>query len=173
MSANTGDLQSRICVSHPYFALRDIDASRPARPPAPCPSKSRPGNQAPKTLAEAARHTAILGLCAAASTAPDERRRYSFARTGSIIRSSTVPASDGRALAGHATGQVRPSRETTARSEILTPEGSPLFQLQLDYSVLTEKAFEKFLAYAHRPRTEPGVRGRAATVTLSSPRSFQ
>lgn len=141
-------MYARICVRKPYFALRHLCETRPGEVTCAVPMELEPGRQAPITLGEAARHSAILGLCAVASTALDDQRRYYLAHTGTITRLTSRTIRDS-SLSGKATGRFDSERSASATSVITTSEGEPLFRLELAYSVLTTRVFHKVFGYAH------------------------
>ncbi|WP_146147549.1 hypothetical protein [Prauserella shujinwangii] len=109
----------------------------------------------PITIAEAARHTAILGSCAAASVAPDDRRRYYLATHCDITWLATTPPADDDGFIGYATGGFRDPRKAYARTTLTTTTGRPVARVDVDYAAFTEEAFSKVFAHLHRPDLTP------------------
>ncbi|PRW63590.1 hypothetical protein [Actinopolyspora mortivallis] len=173
---------ARIGVREPYFALRGVRFPSPGEAVCAVPVEQQPGEQAPLTISEAARHSAILGLCAAASGTRDGRRRYYLARRGSLDRLATRSRPTGP-LSGQATGELRSERAATTTSTILTASEEPLFRLELEFAVFSAEAFERVFAHTRRgdeppsppssPYTSPpepegvrlGTRSASATIT--------
>lgn len=152
------NLTPRIGVHPPYFTLGDLDLAGlrlSARAVAEAPAYLEVG---PMTAAELGRHAAISGLCGAALTQRDERRRYYLAREahcryhasdapfGSPVRFvSTLVELDKRRLKATVTASV---------------EAQPLAEFDLDYTILTEATFERLFK-------------RRATPTPSGPTPYR
>ena len=143
------DLPQRICVRPPYFALagialegRYLEANAVAEAPAPL-------EVGPMPAAEIGRHAAITGLCHAAASQDDDRRRYYLAQHAECAyHASDLPYGT----------QVRFRSELleltkrSARAEVIaTSEGERIGALTVDYTILTEAAFERL--FRSRART--------------------
>ncbi|WP_019855755.1 hypothetical protein [Actinopolyspora mortivallis] len=154
------NVYQRVGVREPYFALRGVRFPRTGEAVCAVPVEQPPGDQAPLSMSEAARHSAILGLCAAASSTSDERRHYYLAYRGGLDRLSTRVQPTGP-LSGHATGEFRSERAATTTSTILTSSEEPLFRLELEFAVFSAEAFERVFSHTRRddepasPTTSP------------------
>jgi hypothetical protein len=150
------DVYSRICVRRPYFALRDLRVTTPGAARCVVPVEQPPRWElAPITNAEAGRHLAILGLCAAASAAPTAGRRYYLARSARIRWAPDGPQSTDEHLVGGAVARYDSPRRMSAATRLATASGAPVVAIELGYDVLTVPAFERLFAHALR-LGEPG-----------------
>jgi hypothetical protein len=159
-SWDTADLYHQICVRAPYFALRDVAVVGPEEVVARIPVELDPGAEAaPISIAEAGRHLAILGTCAAARIAPDDGQNYYLATgaTGRWLHEGAL-APDGELLWGRARAASTGRRKVTAQTVLATADGIPLLSMDIDYKVLSAPIFERLFAGARmemrrRPRT--------------------
>lgn len=145
----------RICVQPPYFALDDFSVTGSGELTCTAPIQMRPDPGSEILMAEAARHSAIAGLCAVASTAPDNDRRYYLARTAVLDRIEppepvTVERAD-IAARGHPTAD----RSATATVD-MSAGGRKLFRLTIEYVVLTEEEFDATFGMLRRRNTGDG-----------------
>lgn len=162
VTAPLSGLLRRICVQPPYFGLRDIHTDGPARLTCTAPIQTPPGAEAPIGMAEVARHSAIAGLCAAAADASDDRRRYYLARAGSVER---LPGAS-RHCADHVTIEARAEFDTPRRVRahgLVSIAGEVIFDVHVDYAVLTDEAFRRFFGHLRRPTHNHGIRGNPYT----------
>lgn len=150
------DLYSRVGVRQPYFALHNLreiaTGEATATVPVELPATDELGRI---TIAEAARHAAILGSCAAASVAPDNRRRYYLATHCDITWLATTPPDDDCGFIGYATGGFRDPRKAYARATLTTAAGRPVARVDVDYAPFTEEAFAKVFEHLRRPDFTP------------------
>lgn len=142
-------LLERVGVRPPYFALTDIDiAGRVVRATtaAESPAFLEIG---PMPAAELGRHAAIVGLAAVAAQQPDNRRRYYLARRAEC-RYVPNEAPYGAPVRFH--GRVIEHDKRTARAAIdATANGEPLASFVVDYTVLTDSAFERLFRTRAKP----------------------
>ncbi|WP_409497178.1 hypothetical protein [Amycolatopsis sp. cmx-11-12] len=156
-STNRNALYARICVREPYFALQNLHEIAPGETTATIPVELPATYElGPITAAEAARHTAILGSCAVASVAPDDRRRYYLATHCDIAWLVTTPACSSDSFIGYATGGFRDSRNAYAHTTLIATTGRPVARIDVDYTSFTEEAFGKIFARLRRPDLLPG-----------------
>ena len=151
-SANEGvDILPRICVRKPYFALRNLRLNSSGSASCDIPVEQPVGSEvSPISLSESGRHMAILGLCAAASSAPDDERRYYLARRAKITWLHPTPSEAGGRLTGSVLSEFTSKRKAAAEGTLFA-DGVPLAGFELGYDVLTVPAFERMFSHAHRP----------------------
>lgn len=145
----TPDLLSRICVRPPYFALEDVSLEGlelHATATAESPPVQETG---PMPAAELGRHAAIAGLSLAALTQSDGARRYYLARRAECrYAPSAAPyGTPVRFVARLLALDKRASRAAV----VATAAGAPLAAFEIDYTVLTESAFERLFRTRSRP----------------------
>ncbi|MFW0785210.1 hypothetical protein AAFP35_11865 [Gordonia sp. CPCC 206044] len=152
-------LMSRICVRPPYFALGNLELLERGNITCDFVPEMVPNGEGAVSLAEAARHGAIAGLTAAASSRGDDDRHYYLARTGSVTRVGAADLSGPFSIS--AQGALPTSREARA-DFVVRADGTPLYRGHVDYSVFTPSAFEKFFGYLEHP-------GEGSDGTTESP----
>jgi hypothetical protein len=134
-------LLERICVRPPYFALKDLEMCGSALRAVACAEVPTAGELGPMTAAELGRHAAIAGLCRAALSQTDERRRYYLAQRAEC----TFEPSDaqfGSEVAFRAELAQLDKRQARARIAV-TQGASPLVLFDITYTILTEPAFAR------------------------------
>jgi 3-hydroxymyristoyl/3-hydroxydecanoyl-(acyl carrier protein) dehydratase len=160
------ELYARICVRDPYFALREVTEMGPGEVLARVPVEQEPGAEAsPINAAEVGRHLAILGSCAASLVNPKEGQHYYLARRARLERLHDGPL--GRfdeELWGLAQARFTDKRNAHAHTVLASPDGLPLFSLEVDYNVLSAPAFLRLfqgarLEMRREPRAERAPRG--------------
>jgi 3-hydroxymyristoyl/3-hydroxydecanoyl-(acyl carrier protein) dehydratase len=163
---NTSELYARICVRDPYFALREVTEMGPGEVLARVPVEQEPGAEAsPINAAEVGRHLAILGSCAASLVNPKDGQHYYLARRARLERLHHGP--QGRFdedLWGLAQARFTDKRSALAHMVLASPDGLPLFSLEVDYNVLSAQAFLRLfqgarLEMRREPRAERAPRG--------------
>lgn len=117
--------------------------------------------------AELSRHAAIAGLCAAALTQSDDRRRYYLAQEATY-EGYACAAAFGARIVLRAEIVSLDKREAWARI-VATCDGHRLAQLDVRYTILTEAAFERlfrtrYVADLPVSRGEPFVLPEGAIV---------
>jgi 3-hydroxymyristoyl/3-hydroxydecanoyl-(acyl carrier protein) dehydratase len=155
------ELYPRICVRDPYFALQDVTVVGRGEVVARVPVQLDPGAEAsPIAIAEAGRHLAILGSCAASQVAPKDGQHYylACAARGEWLHQGPLPHGT-KMLWGAAQARFTGKRSVTARTVLSTTEGLPFFSLDVDYNVLTSAAFVRLFSDARvdmrqQPRAE-------------------
>jgi len=155
------DVEDLVCVSRPYFALRDLRRIAPGRVVATVPVESATGRQAAVMgIGEAGRHLAILGLCAA-STINRTPGRFAY-----LARSARVEWLAGPTLApqqapliGHAKAVFATSRRATADVRLTDSfTGEIVARMSVAYDVLAHRLLTRVLGEARpaaAPRTNP------------------
>lgn len=148
-SAIAPSLLKRVGVRPPYFALTDIEIAGlevRATAAAESPAFLELG---PMPAAELGRHAAIVGLAATAAQQSDENRRYYLARRAEC---RYVPNAAPYGTSVRFNGRVVNRDKRSARAVIdATSNGAPLASFEVDYTVLTESAFERLF----RTRSQP------------------
>lgn len=149
------EIGPRICVTPPYFALHDLTSERPGRASADVPVQSRTGRQVTRiNVAEAGRHLAILGLCAAASAHPSSARHYYLAHRGVGRMYPPLDAAGG--LTGTATARMVGRNRASAETVLHDSAGNLVARLDLEYLVMREPVFRRLLGTPTEPdATQP------------------
>lgn len=149
------EIGQRICVTPPYYALGDLTSPAPGLAGATVPVQSPTGRQATLiNLAEAGRHLAILGLCAAASTNPKTTRHYYLAHRG--IGRMYPPVGTRTTLHGTARARMTGRNRAVAETELHDDDGNLVARLDLEYLVLSVPVFRRLMGPATAPdATEP------------------
>lgn len=158
-------LLSRICVRPPYLALASLrhhdegTVSGFVRPEQPLGRE-----RGPITGAEAGRHLAILGSCAAALANPRQERHYYLAVAAELRREleDDVPVLPGEALAALATCGHVGKRDARAHAvlEARVGDGSrvaTVYSLSVTYNVLTENVFGRLFRGRAIPEGPPAA----------------
>jgi 3-hydroxymyristoyl/3-hydroxydecanoyl-(acyl carrier protein) dehydratase len=169
------EMYPQICVRDPYFALDLVHADGcgtvVARVPVQQPMLREIGAMA---AAEAGRHLAILGSCAASQVNPREGRHYYLASDAVLKRVEPSCRQDRGPLLAWSRAEFTNKRTCTARSVLHTEDGSTLYTLDVGYSVVPAPVFEKLFADAQldmrrRPRTAPPADGMDVTSLRQNP----
>jgi hypothetical protein len=137
-------------VSAPYFALADMSQDAMGLS-AGIPVQVSPGFECGTIgAAEAGRHLAILGACAAALANPDATRHYYLAHMAHFSRyeNSRVEPRTSR-LRGRAQARFLDKRTALAYAELASVAGRPVGRLTVRYHVVPERAFARLHAH-HR-----------------------
>lgn len=135
-----GLLFHRQAVQPPYFAFDRIWRTEKGVSGTFSPEHPMEHEGGLIAAAEAGRHLAILGACAAAATAPDNARRYYLAGSASLTRCPFWPGDSAKI---EATSEV-----TDATNHGLTTFGTicgpqPIYTLRCSYHVLPERLFTR------------------------------
>ncbi|QSQ11616.1 hypothetical protein [Myxococcus landrumensis] len=161
---SAAELYPRICVRDPYFALKDVTVMGQGEVVARIPVQQDPDAEAGIIgIAEAGRHMAILGSCAAALVTPKDGQHFYLAcgaRGEWLNRGATGRATD--LLWGLAQASLTGKRTATARTLLSNSDGTPVFRLEVDYNVLSAAAFTRLFGEARvemrrEPRRDDGV----------------
>ena len=143
------DLEPRICVRPPYYALHDLvleGLDLHATAIAESPSFGEVG---PMPAAELGRHAAIVGLSAAAMRQEDDKRRYYLARKA-ICRYTPNDAPYGTPV--RFVGRTLDLDKRTSRAAVSATAGdATLASFEVDYTILTESAFERLFRVNAKP----------------------
>ncbi|MCE9668856.1 hypothetical protein LY474_13625 [Myxococcus stipitatus] len=161
---SAADLYPRICVRDPYFALKDVTVMGKGEVVARVPVQQDPDAEAGVIgIAEAGRHMAILGSCASALMAPKDGQHFYLAcgARGEWLRREPMKRGN-ELLWGLAQASFTGKRTATARTLLSTPDGMPVFRLEVDYNVLSAAAFTRLFGEARvemrrEPRRDDGV----------------
>lgn len=147
----TRTLLPRIGVQPPYFALRDVALEAGylhATAEAESPAYLEVG---PMPAAELGRHAAITGLSHAASLQDDDRRRYYLAQHAQC---RYLPSHHPYGTPVHFRSEIMESSKRACRAKVTAHAGGdPLAEFDIDYTILTEPAFQRL--FRHRSRATP------------------
>ena len=169
----TEDIYARIGAREPYYALRTLAAFREGTVEAEVPIELKSEREVgPITAGEAARHLGILAQCALAEVSRDRSLHYYVARNATLTRTSTT--SSATRLEGRATGELIGNDAGRAHASLHLRGGAVLFELELDFSVLSVSQFQKLFAGAKRDlrkSSRPPVAERRPTGELKVLRS--
>jgi 3-hydroxymyristoyl/3-hydroxydecanoyl-(acyl carrier protein) dehydratase len=136
------DIYPLICVRDPYFAFQRFDVDSETVTSAVAAEHPLVNEVGPIGGAEAGRHLAILGSCAAAMANPTRARHYYLARDAYIERTSAPVPPDATQLVARAKGSLLDKR-TAQASCTMSAGGDHLWSLDLQYSVLSEALFTR------------------------------
>jgi hypothetical protein len=152
----------RICVTAPYYALSNLMSPTPGLAHATVPVESPMGRQATLiNAAEAGRHLAILGLCAAATINPNTDRHYYLAHRG-IGRIYPPGETLGR-LHGTARARMTSRNRAAAETELRDADGNLVARLAVEYLVMSIPVFRRLMGPAGAPdANEPANPYRSA-----------
>ncbi len=143
------DLFTRIGVRDPYFALRTVAAFREGTLEAEVPIQLASEQEiGPITAGEAARHLGLLASCALAEANRDRSLHYYLARTATLVR--TAASSTATRLEGRASGELVGSDAGRAHASLHLRGGGTLFELDVEFSVLSAARFHKLFEGAKR-----------------------
>jgi len=158
------DVLRQIAVCQPYFALNRLQQTSDGTLWAPITPEQPMGvERGVMAAAETGRHLAILGSCAAARTNPDPKQHYYLAWKADLRQTdAAAQLSHAEAqllshnLIGSAKAHFISKRNARAETELIhQPTGRKLYDLSVDYKVLTPKLFERM--YADRRTDTPTV----------------
>lgn len=154
----------RIGVQPPYFALFDV-AQEGARFHASAVAESPPYLEVgPMPAAELGRHAAITGSCHAASLQRDDGRRYYLARGAECryVANAQPYGSEVR----FTSDVVEMSKRACRASVTANAGGEPLAEFEIDYTILTEAAFQRL--FRHRAQHTPAGRSPYGALLQSA-----
>lgn len=139
-----------ICVTPPYYALGDLASPAPGLASATVPVQTPTGRQTTLiNLAEAGRHLAILGLCAAATTNPRAQKHYYLAHRG--VGRMYPPVGTLATLRGTATARMVGRNRAVAETELRDTGGNLVARLDLEYLVMSVPVFRRLMGPAAAP----------------------
>lgn len=158
------EIGPRICVTPPYYALGDLTSPAPGLAGATVPVQTPNGRQVTHiNIAEAGRHLAILGLCAAASVNPRQQRHYYLAHRG--VGRMYPPAASLTALRGTARARMSGRNRAFAETELHDADGNLVARLDLEYLVMSVPVFQRLMG----PATAPDAAGPANPYGAPAP----
>ncbi|MBK8012122.1 MAG: hypothetical protein IPK13_12300 [Deltaproteobacteria bacterium] len=141
------ELFELIEVRPPYFAIEDICRLQDGTLVATVPVEQALGDEdAAISSAEAGRHLAILGSCAAALANPERTKHFYLAYEANFKWRNHQPTNpehvgDGRLVGYCGRAQIN-GRIATATTWLETKQGERLCELEVAYKVLSSGAFE-------------------------------
>jgi hypothetical protein len=145
------DIFPLICVRDPYFAFQRFDVESETVTSTFAAEQPLVDEVGPIGIAEAGRHLAILGSCAAAMSNSTRARHYYLAREAYVERTQAPVPADVALLTARATGSMRDKRSAQAECELFAGDDK-VFSLDVSYSVLSEALFTRFYGkYATEP----------------------
>lgn len=140
---NEIDLQTildRSGVQPPYWAFKRVSGGADGVTASFIPEHQMEDEIGPIAAAEAGRHLAILGSCAASSIA-DAGRKYYLAVKATLTRAECWPGT-GSEL--EATAEIVNLDRRQLKARAVLSAGVPIFTLDCTYKILTAALFEKF-----------------------------
>ena len=146
----------RICVQRPYFALREIAREGDWLVASAQPTLPMAGEGGAVSLAEAARHTAILGSCAARLLDPREGRIYYPVRTARLVESDqnlSVPLSEVEVRA-RAISYDAKSSLAYAEARLVSRQGQLICAFEIGFHVIPEAQFELLFSKNFQPTVQ-------------------
>lgn len=144
------DLRAFIEVRPPYLALSDMCVSTSGSVSASVVPEQPLGHElGGLAAAEAGRHMAIAGSCACASLEPSAGKRFYLANRAILRRHSHASSLDGP-LTVKATAISRDKRRAQAEAAIADSQGSTIFTLEVGYTVLEERVFQRMFSAQRR-----------------------
>lgn len=161
---DVAEVLKQIAVCQPYFAFNRLQQTPEGGLCAPVKLEQPMGvERGVMAAAEIGRHLAILGSCAAARENPVSGQHYYLAWKADLRQAPHVGAlahEDAQLLAhdlvGRAVAKFSDKRNARAETELIhEPSGDKLYDLSVDYKVLTPKLFERM--YADRRTATPAV----------------
>ncbi|WP_130932379.1 hypothetical protein [Pseudomonas sp. Sample_24] len=158
-AVNMAQMATSIAVQRPYFAFDSLykvsgewDIWGDFKPEQPLGSEL-----GPLATAEAGRHLAILGSCAAAlAQVEGERVYYLASRAHWDLRYNPMRFGQTPLMTARAKIVERSRKRVLARTELLI-EGQLYAELSVDYQVLSEKTFQKLFSNHLVPTTSSSV----------------
>jgi hypothetical protein len=167
------DLFPRMCVRDPYFALEELCTLGAGIVSARVPVEQPLGDEAgPIAAAEAGRHLAILGVCAASRANPERGRFYYLAHRARLRREHGWPNAL-PPLFADARAALLDKRTAQAQAFLRGVDGAAIFRLDVDYHVISARVFERLYAdrrvdMRREPRASPPG-GCAAAFPRTTP----
>ena len=148
-------LLRRAAVQPPYFAFGDIWSIEDGLTASVVPEHQMEDEIGPIAAAEAGRHLAILGSCAAAAIADDTKLYYLATRV--VLQRTEFWPGTGDPLFAATTITERSRRGLTAHATLYS--GEPIYWMDCFYSVLPAKIFERLFEQYRVPYPEdiPGT----------------
>ena len=148
---SAASLAKLIEVREPYLALQDLASSQPGYVTARVwPEQPVDLEISEISAAEAGRHLAILGSIASAMLRPDPSKRVYYLAERAVMTASDAPAHRTDApLRLEARCTESSARRATADCQIYGTDGRPRFHLDVAYTLVPEKVFQRLFA-AHR-----------------------
>jgi 3-hydroxymyristoyl/3-hydroxydecanoyl-(acyl carrier protein) dehydratase len=145
------DIYPLICVRDPYFAFQRFDVDSETVTSVLSAEHPLVNEVGPIAAAEAGRHLAILGSCAAAMANPTRARHYYLAREAYIERSTSPVPADVTRLVARSRASLPDKRSAHAKCSLSAGE-CQLWSFEVQYSVLSEALFTRFYGkYATEP----------------------
>jgi 3-hydroxymyristoyl/3-hydroxydecanoyl-(acyl carrier protein) dehydratase len=136
---------NRISVRPPYFALEDLTVQGEGMVTATVPVAPAPAPEVGAIeAAQVARHLAILGSCAAALGRDDDKRHHYLATKAHYTRLSNAPTEIDGPLRADAVASWNDRRTARALVKLATAGGQGLNLLDVEYTVLAPKMFDRF-----------------------------
>lgn len=165
---------ARIAVKPPYFGLGAMEQLGPGIVSALVPPSAPEWPEAgPMAGAQVARHLAIVGSCAAALARDDADPHHYLATQAHYARIASSPGSvNGGLLEAVAVASWIDKRNARALIKLMTPDGQGLHLLDVHYSVLAPRTFNRLNpalgeeATAAGPDPEPVVAYVTNGVTI-------
>ena len=144
------ELFTRIGTREPYFALKTVAVFKEGAIEAEVPVELKSERElGPITAGEAARHLELLASVALAEMNRERSLHYYLARTATLARSAAAGSSATR-LEGQASGEMIGSAGGRAHAALHLRGGATLFELDVEFSVLSVAQFQKLFEAVKR-----------------------
>jgi len=141
-------LFQRQAVQPPYFAFTRVCSTDRGVTATFTPEHPMEYEAGVIAAAEAGRHLAILGACAAAAKADDDKKLYYLATTALLSRTAFWPGHASELQASAEVIEVT-RRELIATGKILAPH--PIYTLRCSYQILSDRMFDRIFAAYRQP----------------------
>ncbi len=147
----------RICVQRPYFSLSEIEEKGEYLYAKVHPVPAAAVEVGPVSLAEAARHTAILGSCAARELEMRRGKIYFPVRKARLLALGNVPhvpPDEALVVEARCISYDTKTCSAVAETRLLTLTGALLWAIEITYHVIHEEEFIALFAAHHQPTFE-------------------
>lgn len=166
-------LKELICTSRPYYALKNLHQLTDTILQCEIAVENNGHKEhALISTAEAGRHLAILGSCVLAANNPVEARHFYLATAASLQRSADVAYIDPAQYNCPARLICRAEllhldkKSGSVATSIYTPDGLTIYELEVEYKVMTSELFGKLFKAVYQPNTDWAPNPYAAPFPL-------
>lgn len=146
------ELTQLIEVTKPYYAFQGIAEDNNTLRGIVCKEFEGTYELDGMSYSEAGRHLAILGSLAIAKTNPIKKKHYYLANKANVKRVYRTPYSDVLHIGEMSTKSFN-KRNAVAEGCIKTADGKVIYEIEVEYSVLTEVLFNRMFSQ-HKQNTD-------------------
>lgn len=146
------ELTQLIEVTKPYYAFQGIAEENNILKGIVCKEFESTFETEGMSYSEAGRHLAILGSLAIAKTNPIKKRHYYLANKANVKRVHLKPYSDVLHIGEMLTKSFN-KRNAVAEGTIKTIDGKVIYEIEVEYSVLSEALFNRMFGH-HKQNTD-------------------